>query len=49
MQHPVGAVVPCSWPWMGPLDQLDLSSVLDLFLGEGGWVGIPPFQYGKKR
>ena len=33
MQHPVGAVVACWWPWMGRLDRLDLSGVLSCFLG----------------
>lgn len=34
MQHPVGAVVACSWPWMGRMDQVGSVGVLS-FLGGG--------------
>ena len=33
MQHPVGVVVACSWPWMGRMDQVGSVGVLGLFFG----------------
>ena len=37
MQHPVGAVVACSWPWVEPLDQVGSVRCAEFF--GGGWVG----------